>query len=61
MTLKERLRHHVSGAIERGEGVAIEAIEAPLTLATLDDAQRKCLGFDLPPEKNRFINTHEVQ
>lgn len=45
----------------RGEGQAIEAIEAPLTLATLDAAQRKCLGFDLPPEQNRFINTHEVQ
>ena len=29
MTLKERLRHHVTGAIERGEAEAIAAIPLP--------------------------------
>lgn len=50
----ERLRHHVSGAIERGEATPIAAIETPFVTLIADRAA----DYDGAPEGARYPLLH---
>lgn len=66
MNLKERLRHHVTGAIERGEAVAIEGKPAPnrwhvywspegRCIATVDAVDAKAAIRQAPMPYRKFL------
>lgn len=48
MTPKQRLQYHVSGAIARGEGVAITEITPAMAAAARDAARAKAIASAQP-------------
>lgn len=49
----ERLKHHVTGAIERGEGTAIEAVVTPKHTLSLDNVYKRVDALKRELEEQR--------